>query len=382
MDGVISSQGGNATGDDSGGASAGSVYIKSVNFSGHGLVTAEGGNGISQGYGGSGGRVSAHVTWNFEYNGDLTTYGGLGGVNGTDESTHGSSGTVYFTGNEHGLASRELVNTTEGLVYLDSFRKLKIDNDNRNKHLPTMIMSDEKDNDIFEFDVLEANNHAVLQIWGHRSELIVHDFEGDRTGLMYLSGKQICHVEYVESKAGFSVAPVSFYVSNGTELRLPSTVIMLGTRSELGGLLTNVQNLTIAEGANVVFYSTSQTALIEDGSFTHLTTPGNISFSLLKIQRGSEVTCTETESDLSITIVKFLIQYEGLLSMNTGTIYSEIGVIESKGRLVLDSMGHGSEYGPGHGSTNGSIGYGAAHGGHGGAPRPHQVCVCLSFVQK
>ena len=59
------------------------------------------------------------------------------------------------------------------------------------------------------------------------------------------------------------------------------------------------------------------------------------------------------------------------MMMNKGTIYSESGVVESQGILNADFMGHVNEEGPGKGNTSGVYGYGAAHGGHGGAPEPN-----------
>jgi hypothetical protein len=40
--------------------------------------------------------------------------------------------------------------------------------------------------------------------------------------------------------------------------------------------MTGVYNLTVAEGAVTVFYSTTQTAVIENGLYAHLTQPGEL----------------------------------------------------------------------------------------------------------
>ena len=365
------SLGGNATDTNSGGGSGGSIHVVAVNFSGHGLTTTEGGVGHNNGHGGGGGRIAAHVTWYREYTGDYKTYGGYSGSSRTDDDKNGAAGTIYFTdSNTEGLTAKEYINTTEGLVFKDGFVKLYIDNDNRNHISPTIITTDDGNYE-FEFDELEANNHAVLQMYGSTSELIVHKFNGDRTGLMHILEGQVIHVEYKESTTGYTVAPVSYKVEKGTEIVLPSTVIMLGTRSELKGLMTNVQNLTIAEGADVEFYSTSQTALRENGTYTHMTKPGNISLTIFTIQRGSVARFTETEADLVLQLIKFHIMYQGLVYMTDGTIYSDEGVVESEGFLYLDYMGYGPESGPGNGSTVGNVGYGGAHGGHGGATKPN-----------
>lgn len=375
LDGNIVTLGGNANGSNSGGGSGGSVYIVTQNFSGHGLIDSTGGDGYAYGYGGSGGRIAVHVNWFREYTGDLVTYGGYAGSNvpSSDETRNGAGGTVYTTdSNSVGLDKKATIVVNGTTVYLDGYTKLVIDNDDRNHVLGTTVMSDTSSTPyVFEFDEVEANNHAVLWIEGDDSELIVHKFDGDRTGLMHLQGQQKVYSEYVESTSGYTVAPVSYKIDNGAEIILPSTTILLGTRSDMNGLLTMVQNLTIADGANVVFSSTAQTALIEGGNYTHMTNPGNISFSHLTIQRGSEATFTEKPgSSLFLDLTKLSVKYEGLMWMNKGTIISGNGVVESLGILNVDYQGHAQQSGSGAGGSSGSNGYGAAHGGHGGAPEP------------
>ena len=357
LDGNIKTLGGNATGANSGGGSGGSIYIVTQNFSGHGLIQASGGDGHGYGYGGAGGRIAVHVQWFQEYTGDMRTYGGTAGHNtlSSDLTRNGAGGTV-FTSDSNGT-----------LAQTGGYEKLIIDNDNRNHILGTVLMA-ESDHHVFEVDELESYNHVVLWLDGTNSELIVHKFEGDRTGSMHVRGQQKVYVEYVRSTSGYTVAPVSLNVENGTEIVLPSTTILLGTRTKMKGLMTMVQNMTVADGANCVFSSTAQTALIEAGKYVHQTLPGNISLSHLTIQRGSKVTFTETESDLVLSIVKISIKYEALMLMNHGKIHSESAVVESLGVLNIDFMGHDKEKGFGAGTSDGQIGYGAAHGGHGGAP--------------
>lgn len=346
------------------------------NFSGHGLIEATGGDGYGYGYGGAGGRIAVHVQWFKEFTGEVKACGGYAGssVQATDETANGAGGTIYTTdSNSIGLDKKEVIIVNGTKTYVDGYTKLLLDNDNRNGVLGTMIMDDNGTVPYkFEFDEIEANNHAVLWIEGSDSELTVHKFDGDRTGLMHLTGAQKVYAEYVESTSGYTVAPVSYKIDDGAEIILPSTTIILGTRSEMSGQLTMVQNLTVAEGANCEFTSTAQTALIEAGNYTHLTQPGNISLSHLTIQRGSEVKFTEKPgSNLVLDLTKLSIKYEGLMWMNKGTIFSANGVVESLGILNVDYMGHDAANGPGAGATNGTNGYGGAHGGHGGAPEPN-----------
>ncbi|KAL4230250.1 hypothetical protein ACF0H5_010636 [Mactra antiquata] len=375
LDGNIVTLGGSAVSSDSGGGSGGSIHIVTQNFSGHGLLEATGGNGFGLGHGGSGGRIAVHIQWFKEYSGDIQTYGGFAGKNSptTELTRNGAAGTIYTTdSNEIGLDKKEVKMIDGVLTYIDGYTFLLLDNDNRNHILGTSIMKDDNSSPYkFEFDEVEVRNHAVLWLDGDDTELVAHKFDGDRTGLMHLLGQQKVYAEYVESTSGYTVAPVSFKVEAGTEIVFPSTTIILGTRSDLSGLLTMVQNLTIADGANCVFTSTARTALIEAGKYVHLTKPGNISLSHLTIQRGSEATFQEKLGiNLVLDLTKLSIKYEGLMWMNKGSIFSDNGVIESLGVLNIDYMGNEAENGLGAGRSSGSNGYGGAHGVHGGAPEP------------
>lgn len=358
---------------DSGGGSGGSIHVVTTNFSGHGDISVEGGGGIGHGYAGSGGRVAVRVLWYREYSGTFTPFGGFGGALRDAQSPgNGAGGTVYYTDTSSGLTTKELINTTEGIIYKDGFTKLYIDNDNREHNLPSVIQSES--GDVFEFDELEAVNHAALQMQGG-SKLIVHKFVGDRTGLLHVLENQTVYSEYVASTTGYTVAPVSYTIEAGSEIVLPSTVILLGTRTTVKGLLTGVHNLTVAEGASVEFHSTAQTALLENDTYAHKTKPGNVSVSIFTVQRLSLVELTHIETELRITVDRLIIKYQGEMRVNQAALYSDIGIIESEAVLNLDYRGFAAESGPGAGSSGiGSHslmpeGYGASHGGHGGIPQ-------------
>ena len=372
LDGIVNSNGGDASGDNSGGGSAGSIYISTQNVSGHGLFSTKGGDGYGIGYGGAGGRIAVHVKWYREYSGEYQAYGGYAGGSrsSSDETRNGAAGTVFATdSNELGLDKKEVIYVNNQMVVKDGFTWLYLDNDNRNLVLGTVVMA-EDESAAFEFDKVEAVNGVVLWLDGSDSTLDVAEFDGDKTGKMHLRFSQKIYVEYEVAKVGYTVAPVSYEIEDGTEIILPSTTHLLGTRTEVRGLMTNVQNLTVAEGSSTVFTSTAQTALIEAEEYVHVTTPGNISVTCLTIQRGSTAIFTDVADNLVLCMTKLRIMYEGLMMMNKGTIFSDSGVVESEGVLNADYMGHVNEEGPGKGSSSGSYGYGAAHGGHGGAPEP------------
>ena len=383
LDGSINAKGGDASDGNSGGGSGGSIKVEALHFSGHGNIATEGGRGSGYGYGGAGGRIAVRVLWIREFAGRYISFGGFGGSGRSpDNPGNAAAGTIYYTDSSAGLTKREYENTTEGLVFKDGFTKLLIDNDNRNKYLATSIESES--GSYFEFDEIEALNHVSLEMLDPSGELVVHKFDGDRTGLFHLFSGQTMHVEYVASMTSFTVAPVSYRLDAGSELFLPSDVTLLGTRTEIAGLLTNVHNLTLAEGASTVIFSSTQTALIEGDQYAHKTQPGNVTLAMLTVQRGSVMELTQVTDPMTVHVDTFKINYEGTVNMNQGTLNSNTGIIESEGLLDLSSTGHTSGTGPGApvGQSVNNGGYGAAHGGHGGADQPHTGGKCLTLKLK
>ena len=369
LDGYILNNGANATGSNSGGGSGGSILIETMHFSGHGLISVEGGSGYDYGYGGSGGRIAVKVSSRREYSGDFVAFGGFGG----DKRSHfgaGAAGTVYFTDSNRGAAYRVMVNTTKGLVAKDDFRKLLINNDNRNKNLPTVILSEDAEN-VFEFEEIEILNHAVLQMAGKDCELTVHKFIGDKTGLFHLKKQQNMYVEFKQSVKGYTIAPVSYLLEQSSKIVLPTYVVLLGTRSEISGFMVNVHDLVIAEGATVTVHATAQTSMFENNTFIHMTDPGNVTLSSLTIQRASVFDLLNVKKSMILTISHLTVKFQANVSMNEGIIFSEDATIESEGIMYLNYRGYPAETGSGAPkSSSPTVGYGAAHGGHGGAPKP------------
>jgi len=320
------------------------------------------------GYGGSGGRIAVKVLWLREFSGRYIGFGGRGGTqrNGSDPG-NAAGGTVFYTETSGGLTSKEVINTTDGLIFKDGFQKLIIDNDNRNKRLPTLIESEQSS--YFEFDEVVAHNHAVLQMTGS-DEMVVHRFKGDRTGLFHVLPGQKLYVEYIASTSGYTIAPVSYKIEATGELITPSSVTMLGTRTEVYGRLVNIHILTIAEGAHTVFYSTAQTAILENKIYTHLTEPGNITFASIIIQRGSVLEMTHISSPITLHIDTFRLKYQALILMNKGFIDSDTADMECESLLSLNFTGKPANSGVGRGyATSNDTGTGASHGGHGGVSK-------------
>ena len=371
LDGLLDNRGSDSTGENSGGGSGGSIYITTVLFSGHGRMSVGGGAGHGQGYGGAGGRIAVHVAWLREYTGDYMALGGCGGGScQTFNAKNGAGGTVYYTDTNAGLQFRKAsTNEFNETMWQDGYTKLLLDNQNRNDLLPTII--ENENYNYFEFEEVEIKNHVVLWLHGDNSTLVAHKFIGDGTGQMHLRFQQKMFCEVVESQSGFTIAPVSYRVDDGTEIFFPSTLFMLGTRTFIDGLITGVQKLFVAEGADVTFSSTSRTAMMSNGSYDFITSPGNISFSEITVQRNSVIELQKIDEDLTITASWLNIKYEGQVNMNHGNIDTGHANIESLGVLNLNYTGFSSENGPGAGWTSKEgIGYGGGHGGYGGAPHP------------
>ena len=113
----------------------------------------------------------------------------------------GAAGTVYYTDTNQGLTHRPvLINEANHTVFGEGFTKLTIDNVNRNPDIATVIINE--NSSYYEVDELEMRNHGVLHIHGSNSTFVVHNFTGDRTGLVHLRPGQKMFVQVVESKKG------------------------------------------------------------------------------------------------------------------------------------------------------------------------------------
>ena len=284
----------------------------------------------------------------------------------------GAAGTVYYTDTNQGLSHRPVLNNEANhTVFGEGFTKLTVDNFNRNPDIPTIIINE--NSSYYEIDELEMRNHGLLHIHGNNSSFVIHNFTGDRTGLVHLRQGQKMFVQVVESKSGYSVAPVSYKIDEGAEIVFPSSLTLLGTRCSFDGLVIGVHRLIVAEGADVVFASTTQTGIKEDRKFRFLTTPGNITFAEVYVQKGSRLEFSRINNTLVFTAIIFRLKYHGLVNINHGEIDSSWAWVESEGKLVLDYTGHPAEMGSGPGNTVNLIGSGAGHGGMGGVSQAGQL---------
>ena len=291
--------------------------------------------------------------------GKFIAVGGLG-------NPAGAAGTIYFTDNNIGLDQRPRMSLGNGnkTEWGYNFRKLYLDNWNRNKDAITVIIEGRMN---YEFEEIEAKNHVVLQINGSNATLTAHKFKGDRTGLFHLKSGQTIFVEVEESRRGYTIAPVSYKLDAGSAAHFPSKLTVLGTRCHLNGRIVDVDQLFLAKGASVLLGPNATSAKFENGTYKLVSQPGNLNIGEIVIQNNAIMDTIKINSTVSLVINHLRIKYHGLLKMNKAIIKASNMEIESMGHLTIVPSGFKAELGPGAGSTNTRVGSGAGHGGQGGA---------------
>ena len=379
MNGWLSIRGGNGTGANAGGGSGGTILIKTINMTGHGVISVSGGNGVGKGGGGAGGRVGIHCQWRYQYGGHFDNFGGDGGTFLPEyvSSHSGAAGTTYKEENFRELEYRhkkyDPVHNTTFLAVDHTY----MHSDNIGKRSPAAAMIMEDDTVDYVFDEMELSGTARLLLYHPDSapkvKLVVHRFLGDRSGQMHLRERQVAYVEVVESVSNKTEAPCSYIIDAGSEIVFPTEVHIHGTNSTLGGLITGVKHLFIEDEANVEFLSTAHTALQENGTYVRITAAGHFSFDTFTVKQGGLAGFRKITHVMHLQTSEFKVKYQGNLYMNEADIHSAYAWIESEGVFHFDGKGYGPELGPGAGPTVSGVGYGGAHGGYGGAASEEQA---------
>ena len=107
------------------------------------------------------------------------------------------------------------------------------------------------------------------------------------------------------------------------------------------------------------------TALIENGTYVMMTTPGNFTFTRVIVERRSLVEFSQVVGEMSISCADLIVKYEGELFMNDADIYSTRAIVESQAMFHLNGAGLPAETVPGATLADGTR---AGHGGWGGNP--------------
>lgn len=365
INGLLSSKGTDGKGTNAGGGSGGSILITTTNMTGHGEISVPGGSGTGLGSGGSGGRVGIHCRWRYRYGGKFTDHGGKSGKYG------GPAGTVYKEENFRPLEyrHRKYMKETNTTMLAVDHTYVHIDNDGLLVPGATVLM--EENTTYYEFDEMELTGNSRLVVY-HPGNVnvtaVVHKFIGDKSGQFHIRQDQKVFVEYIESETNKTEAPCSYKIDVGAEIILPSEFNMHGTQSVYEGMIVGVRDLLVSDGAVADFYSTVQTALIENNNYIAISEPGNISFAVIVVKKGGDVEFRKNTGFLRITCDILKVKYRGKLSMNHGEMLSTFAWLDSQGHFNLDVGGHPPEQGPGAGSSFSVsywIGRGAGHGGRG-----------------
>jgi Uri superfamily endonuclease len=365
LNGLLALQGDNGVSGNSGGGSGGSVNMFTTNFTGHGEINVRGGDGSgTTGGGGAGGRIGIHCRYRYSYGGKFTNRGGDGGS--SKVLTHGAAaGTTYVENNFRPLAYRILkhMKGTNNTYFQVDHLYCHMDNVGNLVPVPTMIMVNETVD--YEFDEFEVTGHSRVIIYhpGRPVEVVIHKIEGDRTGQIHMRSDQTAYIEYVESIKNVTEADVSYIIDFESEVIFPTEVHMQGINTTIDGMMTGVHHLYVEDNAVVSVSATSQTALLDNGTYVYVSEEGNFSLPTINIKQSGTLEFRKILNDMTVTTPFLEIKYQGTMLMNHGYIDAGIVDLEPEGVINLDSRGYEAMkgYGVGSGTSGGS--YGGVGGG-------------------
>lgn len=129
----------------------------------------------------------------------------------------------------------------------------------------------------------------------------------------------------------------------------------------------------IEGGTQIHFTCTSQTALLVDGDYGMVTSPGNFSVSEVDVKYDGGLIFTDQNDldrrDMLVSVPDLEVKHRGkVILRNRAVIESGYVDLESQGLISLDGTGFLANSGPGAGRilANGRGSMGASHGGSGG----------------
>lgn len=367
LNGLLAAQGSNGIGSNAGGGSGGSIWIDTLNMTGHGEVKVRGGDGVGQGGGGAGGRVSIHCEYRYSYGGRFNDAGGAGG-SGVEAFHGGAAGTTYIENNWRPLEYRILKynKETNSTYFQVDHRYAHADNEGRWVQAATVMKDFERSH--FELEELEISGRSRVNFFKQANKqenttmIIVHRLLGDRTGQLHLLTGQKALIEYVESITNVTEAPCSYNIDVGSEVVFPTEVHLQGVNSTLEGKMSGVHHLYIEDEAFVNIDATAETAFLENGSYVDESGQGNFSVYTLNIKGLGELQFTRIFRNLTITASFVELKNTAKVYMNHG--FFEVGDMELETDSILELDGRGYSAGQGPGAGIGTIG--ASYGGMGG----------------
>ena len=343
LEGTITADGSAGPSLDSGGGSAGSIWISAKNVQGNGFVTADGGAGNGQGGGGSGGRTALYLQEKMIFEGGIRTRGGGGGG-------LGASGTVYIQDNGNRIR-RE---------------RLWVHNPKSGDENPTTVLS-EPNKTLFSFDELKLLGRARFEIANlKKQKLAIHvdTFTSDGVGELVLKDNQTMYTEVLEAKESHLTLTTNVYVEEGANLVLASNLTVDGATLTLDGKLSNVRNLIVESGGAVKFGTTSQTALMKGDGFVFLSSPGTQQFASITLKSGSDFGAPEI---LSINVGRMDMKNGVLLPGKFVNIKAQELIIGRGATISTDSSISDEDASGSTGQSSSSGASGAGHGSAGGS---------------
>ena len=338
--GSISAHGGN---DSSGGASGGSILIRTGSLSGHGEIASNGGEG-NRSAGGSGGRIGLYVTDKSFFTGSIFAFGGCG-------SSCGAAGTIFIREYVVGLA----VNSTT------------VDNGMRETLAKTAIMHEKKIS--YTVRLLKLINGARLEVASVPNvemKIAIQNVEGDRSGTFHVRSGQTLTLgtgKAVSSRP--FLFPWAMMVDEGATLDLAPVLFITRTVASpslyLAGKLIGGQDVTVGQDASMVI---TKTGLIG----THVNVAGRYFFSSLKVSSGGRIKFEGDKSNKVPVVLKSIsidVAFGGVLEGRYLKVQTPLLNIAFNGSLVSDGLGNppGVGLAAGRSSTRSGGDYGGCGGG-------------------
>lgn len=364
FDGIVTSQGGNATIPSSGGGSGGSILLKAFNFSGHGRLDASGGNGHTKAAGGSGGRIAVHIGFKNTFSGQYLCHGGRGGHLTDPKLSDGGPGTVYKYESNRGPQYRELkydprLNAT---VIKPEHSKLLIENSDLKTDNFALVM--ENDTIYYEFDEVQVEGHSYVHFYHPKNAknvtILIHELTGNRKGFVRIQNRQQAIIQFVPTTHTYLNSPAGLHVDEGGEVVFPDTLVVL-TKFIIEGRMIGVQNLEVIDGGILEMrrkahtYPTASVDLWYTEDSVRAGSPGLIDIPRITISNAGKI-LLHLELLHNITVVSGMMRVQSGGILTSETLYTNLNatavVVEKYGSIDGSGGGYGANKGPGAGQMN------------------------------
>ena len=315
-------------------SSGGSIFITATSsIEGHGYMSASGGDGVDNG--GGGGRIAINTQLFSSFHGRVISYGGSG------SSQPGAAGTIYEEYSQSGNVIKNII----------------VDNDNKQTDAVTCI-SDA--NDITELKISGKSKVEFEQTL--TNPIVIRKIAGDYSGVVTLQPTQTMEIATFYGTISPYALQCKLVIPETAVIKLPSKLLLKGDDTgsdsdnlDVGGSISNLQELVIASGGRAIIKSSSKTGSEPVGTF---------SVNKLDVMTNGQLfLATDKMDQYTMKVINGLnIKYGGTLTGRNLLITSTPSLqVAYNGLLNVDG---GSQDG---GTGNGKQGAGGSHGGAGGA---------------